>query len=142
MQTTMNLLSAALEIKPVPEWTRELKLSRNALHTARERGNLSPAIAYALAEKMGQDAEAWALVAAVESERESACKATMKKRLAVRLASLSVGGNGRLRRRCLLWFWKRLSIVDSALDNRRANSFHMRQSRHRVMPAGVSLRNF
>lgn len=94
MQTTMNLLAAAMEVHPVPEWTRALKLSKNALHEAKKRGNLSPAIAYALADKMGQDAEAWALVAAVESERESACKAAMKKRLAVRLASLSIGGNG------------------------------------------------
>ena len=97
MQTTMNLLTRALDEHPAPYWHKELDLSRNALHTAKERGNLSPAIAYALAEKMGENAEIWALIAAAESERESACKARMQKRLAVRLASCIFGGNGGIR---------------------------------------------
>lgn len=44
MQSTMNLLEAALSVKPAPAWHEELNLSRNALHTARSRGHLSPAI--------------------------------------------------------------------------------------------------
>jgi hypothetical protein len=97
MQTSMNLLAAALETQPAPYWHKKLGLSRNALHTAKDRGNLSPAIAYALAEEMGQDADTWALIAAAESERDSACKARMQKRLAVKLASSHFGGNGGIR---------------------------------------------
>jgi hypothetical protein len=97
MQNTMELLDAALKIKGAADWARDLKLFRTALHSAKQRGNLSPSIAYALAEEMGQDADTWALIAAAESERDSACKDRMKKRLAVRLASLSIGGNGGIR---------------------------------------------
>lgn len=34
MQTTMNLLEAALERHPAPYWHEKLKLSRNAVHSA------------------------------------------------------------------------------------------------------------
>lgn len=81
MQTTMSLLDAALSQQPAPFWTEKLKLSRGALHTAKTRGHLSPAIAGALAEELGQDPKDWVFVAAMESERDSACKARMLKRL-------------------------------------------------------------
>ncbi len=74
MQTTMNLLEAALAKKPSPEWTSELKIHRNTLHTSRLRGHLSPAIAGVLAEKLGEDVNKWIVIAALESERDSACK--------------------------------------------------------------------
>ena len=81
MQSTLTLLDAALTQQPVPYWTERLKLSRSALHTAKMRGHLSPAIAGALAEELGQDVKEWIVVAALESERESACKDRMLKRL-------------------------------------------------------------
>lgn len=81
MQNTMKLLDTALAIQPAPYWHEKLKLSRNALHTAKTRGHLSPAIAGALAEEMGQDPDAWIVIAALESERDSACKARMLKRM-------------------------------------------------------------
>lgn len=81
MQTTMNLLDTALSQHPAPFWHERLKLSRNALHTAKTRGHLSPAIAGALAEELGQNPDEWIVVAALESERESACKDRMLKRL-------------------------------------------------------------
>ncbi len=87
MQTTMNLLDAALAQHPAPYWHEKLKLSRNALHSAKHRGNLSPAIAGALAEELGQDVKTWIVVAALESERDSACKTRMMKRVA-KLTSL------------------------------------------------------
>ncbi|MDD5333640.1 MAG: hypothetical protein PHS32_07835 [Rhodoferax sp.] len=77
MQTTMNLLEKAIEIKSISEWTRKLGLSRQALYTARDRGNLSPAIAGSLAEEIGEDSKEWIVIAALESERESACKERM-----------------------------------------------------------------
>ena len=77
MQTTMNLLDAALQLHPAPYWHKKLKLSRSVLHTSKIRGNLSPAIAGALAEELGEPVEKWIVIAALESERESACKSRM-----------------------------------------------------------------
>jgi len=82
MQTTLNLLDTALSQQPAPFWTEKLKLSRGALHTAKARGHLSPAIAGALAEELGQDPKEWIVVAALESERDSACKTRMVKKMA------------------------------------------------------------
>ena len=82
MQTTLNLLETALKKEPAPYWHERLKLSRNALHTAKTRGHLSPAIAGALAEELGQDPKEWIVVAALESERDSACKTRMVKKMA------------------------------------------------------------
>ncbi|WP_284335828.1 hypothetical protein [Comamonas sp. NoAH] len=77
MQTTMDLLDKALELHPAPYWHKKLGLTRTVLHTAKFRGNLSPAIAGALAEELGEAAEKWIVIAALESERESACKSRM-----------------------------------------------------------------
>ncbi len=82
MQSTMTLLEAALAKQPAPYWHDQLKLSRNALHTAKARGHLSPAIAGALAEKLGDDPQKWIVIAALESEKDSACKDTMLRRFA------------------------------------------------------------
>ena len=81
MQNTMNLLDTALKREPAPFWTEKLKLSRSALHTAKARGHLSPAVAGALAEELGQDPKEWIVLAALESERDSACKTRMVKRM-------------------------------------------------------------
>lgn len=67
MQSTMNLLEAALSTQPAPYWTDKLKLSRSALHTAKTRGHLSPAIAGALAEELGQDVKTWAISSRYQS---------------------------------------------------------------------------
>ncbi|HXC40736.1 MAG TPA: hypothetical protein VN667_17505 [Burkholderiales bacterium] len=83
MQTTLNLLDAALGTgKSIADWTRDLKLSPNALYTAKLRGHLSPAIAGALAERLGQDVRHWIVIAALESEKDSACKARMVRHFA------------------------------------------------------------
>jgi hypothetical protein len=81
MQTTMNLLDQAFSLHPAPFWTERLKLARQTLHTAKTRGHLSPAIAGALASELGQDPKEWIVVAALESERDSACKTRMVKQL-------------------------------------------------------------
>lgn len=81
MQNTMNLLDAALQKAPAPYWHERLKLNRNAFHNARIRQHLSPAIAGALASEMGEDPKEWIVVAALESERDSACKTRMVKQL-------------------------------------------------------------
>lgn len=96
MQTTMNLLDEALQQQPAPYWHAKLKLSRNALHNARLRGHVSPAIAGALATEMGQDPREWIVVAALESERDSACKTKMIKQLLGRVRSLYLSTKRRM----------------------------------------------
>lgn len=81
MQTTMHLLDQAFSLHPAPFWTEKLKLARQTLHTAKTRGHLSPAIAGALAEELGKDPKEWIVLAALESERDSACKTRMVSRM-------------------------------------------------------------
>ena len=90
MQTTMNLLEDALKVQSIGNWTRQLGLSKQALYTAKDRGHLSPAIAGALADELGDDPKKWIVIAALESERESACKARMVRKLAGAFASVVV----------------------------------------------------
>lgn len=77
MQSTIELLEKALSSQPAPYWTKRLNLARNTLGTSKVRGHLSPAIAGALAEEMGEDAQKWMVIAALESEKDSACKSRM-----------------------------------------------------------------
>lgn len=83
MQSTMKLLEAALaQDRNIATWTKRLGLSGKALYNAEARGHLSPAIAGALADELGQDPTPWIVVAALESERDSACKTRLMKRMA------------------------------------------------------------
>ena len=87
MQNTMNLLTLAEKRFPdvnLSEWAAKLGLSKRALYTAKDRGHLSPAIAGALAEELQEDPTPWIVVAALESERDSACKTRMIKRISKR----------------------------------------------------------
>ena len=90
MQTTLNLLENALTQRNASEWAARLNLAPSALRTARARGHLSPAVAGALADEMGEDSKKWIVIAALESERESACKARMVRKLAGAFASVVV----------------------------------------------------
>lgn len=96
MQTTLELLNAALKIKSSSAWAAQLSLSENALRTAKHRGNLSPAIAGALAEELGEPVEKWIVIAALESERESACKSRMVRKFitGAALAGTLIGASG------------------------------------------------
>lgn len=80
MKTT-ELLEKATKIHPIPYWTARLGLARQTLHNAKQRDHLSPSVAFALAEELGEDATQWALVAAVESEKDSACRQRMAQRV-------------------------------------------------------------
>lgn len=90
MQTTMDLLEKALSKEPAPYWTKKLNLSRNTLGTSKVRGHLSPAIAGALAEELGEDYQKWMVIAALESERDSACKTRMVRKI-ITGAALTLG---------------------------------------------------
>lgn len=76
----MDLLNLALESDNLRGWSRRLGLSEQALRTARSRGRLSPAIAGSLAEELSEDPATWIVIAALETERESACKTRMIQR--------------------------------------------------------------
>ena len=103
MQNTMDLLDAALKVRSAAEWHKQLDLSRNALHSARQRGNLSPSIAGALAESMGEDAKKWIVIAALEGERESACKTRMVRKFLTGAAlTLGAAGNAAAATVCIL----------------------------------------
>jgi hypothetical protein len=81
MQSTMALLDRALVQKSIGEWTRELGLSGKALYNAQYRGHLSPAIAGVMADKLGEDMQKWIVIAAVESEKDSACRDHLLKKI-------------------------------------------------------------
>lgn len=77
---SIELLDKALKQASAAEWQRRLGLSDAALYMARNRGCLSPAVAGALAEQLGEDVDQWLIVAALEGERDSACKERMMDR--------------------------------------------------------------
>jgi aromatic ring hydroxylase len=87
MNQTMKLLEKALEKQSIPDWTRELKLSRDVLAQSKSKGHLSPTVAGAIAESIGLDAITWIAVAAIESARDSACTVRMKRKYS-RITSL------------------------------------------------------
>lgn len=80
MQTTMNLLAEAEAVQDLSAWAKKLGLTKRTLYTSKYREHLSPAVAGALAEELGQDPQKWIVIAALESERDSACKTRMVKR--------------------------------------------------------------
>lgn len=80
MTQTMKLLEKALEMKTGGEWARALGMHRNTFTNAKQRGHLSPAVAGAIAESMGEDAIKWIAVAALESDKDSNCKARMMRK--------------------------------------------------------------
>lgn len=63
MQKTAELLNRALSQEAMPYWTKKLGLARQTLHTSKVRGHLSPAVAGALAEELGEDAQKWMVIA-------------------------------------------------------------------------------
>lgn len=93
MNATMKLLEKAEKIKDLSAWAETLGLTKRTLYTAKYRGALSPAVAGALAQEMGEDPKEWIVVAALESERDSACKTRMMRSLLTG-AGLTLGAIG------------------------------------------------
>ena len=96
MQNTMNLLAEAEKVKDLSAWAKELGLSKRVLYTAKYREHLSPSVAGVLAEKLGLDVQAWIVVAALESEKDSACKSRMVRKFltGAALAGTLMGASG------------------------------------------------
>jgi hypothetical protein len=85
MQTTMDLFSKALAFQPSAyAWCDELGLSKSTLAVAKHRGRLAPAVAGAIAMKLGEDTTKWIAIAALEAEPES----SYKQQLMTRITSL------------------------------------------------------
>lgn len=81
MQNTMELFNRAMTVQPSAKaWCDKLGISRNVLAVAKVRGKLSPALAGNLAIELGEDAEHWIAVAAIEAEKESPLLQRLKKR--------------------------------------------------------------
>lgn len=96
MQTTMDLLAKAETIKDLSAWAKTLGLAKRTLYTAKYRGSLSPAVAGALAEELGEEAGPWMLIAALEGERDSACKSRMVRKFltGAAIAGTLMGASG------------------------------------------------
>ena len=69
--TTTDLLKMALEKRSASEWARLYNLTPGAFTNAKTRGRLSPVLAGNIAIDLGEDAQQWMAIAAIESERES-----------------------------------------------------------------------
>jgi hypothetical protein len=89
--STVFLLEKAANQGSLRSWASKLGLHANALNMAKMRGSMSPTITWALAEELKEDPVKWALIAAAENERDSACKKRMLKALK------ALGGNGGIR---------------------------------------------
>ena len=96
MQTTLQLLAKAEEVKDLSAWAETLGLTKRALYTAKYRGSLSPAVAGALAEELGEEPGPWMVIAALEGERDSACKSRMMRKFltGAALAGTLMGASG------------------------------------------------
>ena len=81
----------ALEKDSLRGWARKLELSEEALRTARFRGRLSPVLAGCIAEDLQQDAAMWIVIAALETERDTACKSRMIQRFRKAWSSIGEG---------------------------------------------------
>mgnify|MGYP001306920817 CR=1 FL=1 len=81
MANTMQLLTKALELKRASRWSEELDIDVSTIAQAKKRGHLSPAIAGAIADKLGENVQQWIVIAAMESERDSPVKTHLLRRL-------------------------------------------------------------
>lgn len=77
MQSSINLLGKALDSASQSQWARKLGISRQTINTAKARGNLSPSLAFCIAEELGENALYWQAIAAAEGEKESAARDRM-----------------------------------------------------------------
>ena len=71
MQKTVDLLKHALSRRSASDWSRRLNTTPSVFTDAKRKGHLSPVIAGNLAIDLGEDAEKWIAIAALEAERDS-----------------------------------------------------------------------
>ena len=83
MTKTLELLDKALKTQSASEWSRRYNLTPATFTNAKTRGRLSPALAGNLAIDLGEDAQHWMAIAAIEAERESPLLERLKNTLAL-----------------------------------------------------------
>lgn len=71
MQSTMQLLDKALANQTAAGWANKLNITRQTFTNAKKAKRLSPALAGNLAIELGENAEHWIAIAAIEAEKES-----------------------------------------------------------------------
>ena len=71
MQKTVDLLKHALSRRSASDWSRRLNTTPSVFTEAKAKGRLSPVLAGNLAIDLGEDAEKWMVIAALETERNS-----------------------------------------------------------------------
>ena len=84
LQTTFDLLNAALAKQSASEWSRVYKIKPSAIAHAKKIKRLSPMLAGNLAMDLGEDAEHWATIAVIETERDSKLRERLRKKLHVK----------------------------------------------------------
>lgn len=104
MKNTMALLEKALNKKTASAWARDLNITPGALTNAKQRGRLSPTLAGNLAINLGENAEHWIAIAAIEAEPASEQLERLKRHerawlntsIVTRLMHCIFGSNNRL----------------------------------------------
>ena len=82
MQKTMDLYEMALRKQHAAAWAREFNITTAALSHAVKKGRLSPILAGNFAIDLGEDAEKWMAIAAIEAEpRDTSLLARLKSRV-------------------------------------------------------------
>nr|WP_315465916.1 hypothetical protein [uncultured Rhodoferax sp.] len=71
MTGSLDLLKKALEVKSAAAWARDLNVTRATLTMAKTRGRLSPVLAGNFAIELGEPAEKWVAIAAIEQEENT-----------------------------------------------------------------------
>lgn len=84
MHTTMDLFAKAIAKESAANWANRLNITRQTFSNAKKAQRLSPALAGNLAIELGEDAEHWIAVAAIEAEKQSPLLDRLKKSQALR----------------------------------------------------------
>jgi hypothetical protein len=84
----MDLLALALRKDSLRGWARRLEVSEEALLIAYSRGRLAPVLAGCIAEDLQLDAAMWIVIAALETQRDTACKSRMVQRFSKAWSSM------------------------------------------------------
>lgn len=72
MKKTADLIAKAIKTAPSErELSRQLGLTPTAITTAKQLGRASPALAAALADRVGENVAQWTLAAVIETERSA-----------------------------------------------------------------------
>lgn len=79
MSQSIELLNRALEKHTISDWARAFNVVPSTLTNARRVGRLSPALAGNFAIELGEDAEHWIAIAAIEAEKKTPLLDRLKK---------------------------------------------------------------